>query len=153
MPVTTKNTGTRKPNPIASTFSGTGPALSGAAPCSTRRAHGLWTAIAGGVLLSYRRPDGRFPFTGPVIGTFVGVSLLHALWDSTHGIALRLVARLASTRLDRELFAQGYLPHATDQQQHLFTVLSVGLMVLVSLFGVAWVRAPARREPSWRNTP
>ncbi len=37
MPVTTKNTGTRKPKPIASTFSRTGSALSGADPCSTSR--------------------------------------------------------------------------------------------------------------------
>jgi RsiW-degrading membrane proteinase PrsW (M82 family) len=115
--------------------------------------HGLWTAIAGGVLLSFRRPNGRFHFAGPVIGTYIGVSLLHALWDSTHGIALWLVARLAGTNLDRRLFAQGYLPQPTDQQQHLFTLLSLGLMVLVSLFGVTWVRSLARRDPSWRNTP
>jgi hypothetical protein len=75
------------------------------------------------------------------------------MWDSTHGVAPRLVARPASTRPDRALFAQGYLPHATGQQQHLFTVLPVGLMVFVSLFGVAWVWASARREPSWINTP
>ncbi|MEU5315752.1 hypothetical protein AB0G67_03310 [Streptomyces sp. NPDC021056] len=62
------------------------------------------------MLLSYRRPDGRSPFTGPAIGTFVGVSLLHALWDSTHGVALWLVARPASTRPDRELFAQVLAP-------------------------------------------
>lgn len=115
--------------------------------------HGLWTAIAGGALLSYRRPNGHFRFAGPVLGTYVGVSLLHALWDSTHGIALWLVARLAGTGLDKELFAQGYLPHPTDQQQQLFTLFSVGLMVLVSLFGVTWVQSSARRDPSWRNTP
>lgn len=115
--------------------------------------HGLWTAIAGGALLSYRRPNGHFRFAGPAIGTYVGVSLLHALWDSTHGIALWLVARLAGTGLDKELFAQGYLPHPTDQQQQLFTLFSVGLMVLVSLFGVTWVQSSARRDPSWRNTP
>lgn len=115
--------------------------------------HGLWTAIAGGALLSYRRPNGHFRFAGPVLGTYVGVSLLHALWDSTHGIALWLVARLAGTGLDKELFAQGYLPHPTDQQQQLFTLFSVGLMVLVSLFGVTWVQSSVRRDPSWRNTP
>jgi RsiW-degrading membrane proteinase PrsW (M82 family) len=115
--------------------------------------HGLWTAVAGGVLLSYRRPNGHFRFAGPVLGAYVGVSLLHALWDSTHGIALWLVARLAGTGLDKELFAQGYLPHSTDQQQQLFTLFSVGLMMLVSLCGVIWVRSLAWRDPSWRNTP
>ncbi|WP_307037433.1 PrsW family glutamic-type intramembrane protease [Streptomyces canus] len=49
--------------------------------------------------------NGRFPFAGPVIGTLVGVSPPHALWDSTHGIVLWLMARPASTRPDRELFA------------------------------------------------
>ncbi|MFJ9421433.1 PrsW family intramembrane metalloprotease [Streptomyces sp. NPDC101249] len=115
--------------------------------------HGLWTAIIGGVLLSWRRPNGRFRFAAPVVGTYLGVALLHALWDSTHGIAVWLVAQLTSGGLDRELFAQGYIPRPTDQQAHLFTLFSVGGLVVVALFGVAWVRALARRDPSWRNTP
>ncbi|MEU9453612.1 PrsW family intramembrane metalloprotease [Streptomyces sp. NPDC048277] len=115
--------------------------------------HGLWTAIAGGVLLSYRRPNGRFRFTGPVVGTYVGVALLHALWDSTHGVAIWLVAHLAGTGLDRQLFAEGYIPRPTATQEHLFTLFSVGLLVLVSLLGVAWVCSLTRRDPSWRNTP
>ncbi|MFJ2603656.1 PrsW family intramembrane metalloprotease [Streptomyces sp. NPDC091279] len=115
--------------------------------------HGLWTAIAGGVLLSYRRPNGHFRFAAPVLGTYVGVALLHALWDSTHGIAVWLVAQVTKTGLDKGLFAQGYIPRPTDQQEHLFTLFSVGGLVLVSLFGVAWVRSLAHRDPSWRNTP
>ncbi|WP_030314311.1 PrsW family intramembrane metalloprotease [Streptomyces sp. NRRL B-3229] len=115
--------------------------------------HGLWTAITGGALLARRLPNGRFRFTGAVVGTYLGVALLHALWDSTHGIALWLVARLDSTGLDGRLFAQGYLPNPTDQQQHLFTLVSVGLLAFVSLLGVTWVRSMARRDPSWRNTP
>ncbi|MFE4969829.1 PrsW family intramembrane metalloprotease [Streptomyces sp. NPDC056660] len=115
--------------------------------------HGLWTAIAGGVLLSRRRPNGRFRLTTPVVGTYLGVALLHALWDSTHGIAIWLVAQLAGTGLDRQLFAQGYIPRPTTAQEHLFTLFSVGLLVLVSLLGIAWIRSLARRDPSWRNTP
>ena len=115
--------------------------------------HGLWTAIAGGALLSYRRPNGRFHLAGPVVGTFVGVALLHALWDSAQGIAIWLVARLAGTGLDKRLFAEGYVPGPTERQEHLFTSFSVGGLVLVSLFGIAWVRSLARRDASWRNTP
>jgi RsiW-degrading membrane proteinase PrsW (M82 family) len=114
---------------------------------------GLWTAIAGGVLLSYRGMNGRFRFTGPVVGTYLGVSLLHALWYSTHGIAIWLVARLAGTGPDGQLFAQGYLPKPTDPQEHLFTLFSVGGLVLVSLLGIGWMRSLARRDTSWRNTP
>ncbi|MFJ6655921.1 PrsW family intramembrane metalloprotease [Streptomyces sp. NPDC091377] len=115
--------------------------------------HGLWTAIAGGVLLAYRRPDGRYRLTAPLLWTYLGVSALHALWDSTHGIAVWLVTHLTETNLQRELFAQGYIPRPTPEQQHLFTVFSVGAMVVVALLGLIWARALARRDPSWRNTP
>ncbi|RSS51032.1 protease PrsW [Streptomyces sp. WAC01280] len=108
--------------------------------------HGLWTAIAGAVLLAYRRPDGRFRFAGPVIGTYLGVAVLHALWDSMHGIALWLVLRVTTTDLDRSLFAQGYIPQPTSQQEHLFTLFSVGGLVLVTLAGLGWLRSLARRE-------
>ncbi|CAM5522970.1 hypothetical protein GCM10010222_22280 [Streptomyces tanashiensis] len=109
--------------------------------------HGLWTAIAGAALLAFRRPDGRFRLAGPVVGTYLGVAVLHALWDSMHGIALWLVVRLTTTGLDRTLFAQGYLPRPTSQQEHLFTLFSVGGLALVTLAGLAWLRSLARREP------
>ncbi|MEU2423229.1 PrsW family glutamic-type intramembrane protease [Streptomyces sp. NPDC007851] len=115
--------------------------------------HGLWTAIAGGALLTRRRPNGRFRTTAPVVGTFLGVCLLHALWDSTRGVAIWLVARLAGTGVERELFAEGYIPHPTAAQEHLFALFSVGLLVLVALLGIAWMCSLARREPPWRNTP
>jgi RsiW-degrading membrane proteinase PrsW (M82 family) len=115
--------------------------------------HALWTAIAGAVLLAYRRPNGRFQLTAPVLSAYFGVALLHALWDSTHGIAIWLVARLTTTGLDQTLFAQGYIPTPADEQKHLFTLFSVGGLVLVSLAGIAWVRSLARRDPTWRSTP
>ncbi|MEW1695669.1 PrsW family intramembrane metalloprotease [Streptomyces sp. NPDC091278] len=117
--------------------------------------HGLWTAIAGGVLLAHRRPDGRFRFAGPVIGTYLGVAALHALWDSMHGIALWLVLQLTTTGLDRSLFAQGYIPRPTAQQEHLFTLFSVGGLVLVTLAGLLWLRSLARseRDPGGIYTP
>ncbi|MEW2299044.1 PrsW family intramembrane metalloprotease [Streptomyces sp. NPDC006655] len=115
--------------------------------------HGLWTAIAGAVLLALRRPNGRFRLTAQVVGGFLGVALLHALWDATHGVAIWLVARLVGTGVHRELFAEGYITHPTAAQEHLFTLFSVGLLILVSLAGVAWVSSLARRDPSWRNTP
>ncbi|MFC7305431.1 PrsW family intramembrane metalloprotease [Streptomyces monticola] len=115
--------------------------------------HGLWTAIAGAVLLAYRRENGRFRFAGPVIGTYVGVAALHALWDSMHGIAIWLVARITTSDLERSLFAQGYLPQPTDEQKHLFTLFSVGGLVVISLAALAWARTLSRRDPTWRSTP
>ncbi|GHH41800.1 PrsW family intramembrane metalloprotease [Streptomyces candidus] len=116
--------------------------------------HGLWTAIAGGALLGFRSPDGRFRFSGPVLGTYLGVSLLHALWDSMHGLAIWIVARLApADDLQRSLFAQGHIPEPTAAQQHLFTLFSVGGLILVSLVGVAWLATLARSSRARTPAP
>nr|WP_229867344.1 PrsW family intramembrane metalloprotease [Streptomyces gelaticus] len=112
--------------------------------------HGLWTAIAGGVLLSFRKPNGRFRFTAPVIGTYLGVAVLHALWDSMHGIAIWLVARITDTGLSRALFAQGYILTPTAEQQHLFTLFSVGGIVVITLVALAWLRSLARSARIFR---
>ncbi|MFI6351928.1 PrsW family intramembrane metalloprotease [Streptomyces sp. NPDC050743] len=111
--------------------------------------HGLWTAIAGGVLLSRRRLNGHFRISAPVLGTCLAVSLLHALWDSTHGIALWVVARLTGIGPETQLFEPGYLVRPSAGQQHLFTLFSVGGLTLVALAGFGWVRSLARRDPSW----
>lgn len=115
--------------------------------------HGLWTAVTGAALLAYRRPDGHFRFTAPVLGTCLGVSLLHALRDSTHGIALWLVARLSRAGLDRTPFGAGRPGHPSGGQDHLFALFWVGGLFLVALAGVAWARSLARRDTTWRNTP
>ncbi|MFG2883969.1 PrsW family intramembrane metalloprotease [Streptomyces sp. NPDC048297] len=115
--------------------------------------HGLWTAITGCVLLSHRRPSGRFRFPPPVLAAGVGVALLHALWDSTHGIALWLVTRLTEPGAAAELFAQGYLTRPSVLQEHLFTLFSVGGLMIVAVLGIGWTRSLAHRDTSWRNTP
>ncbi|EST25183.1 PrsW family intramembrane metalloprotease [Streptomyces roseochromogenus] len=115
--------------------------------------HGLWTAIAGGVLLSRRRLNGDFRLAAPVLGTYLGVSLLHALGDATHGLAIWMVARLTGPGPQERLFAQAYLVRPNVEQEHLFTLFSVGGLALVALAGVGWARSLARRDPSWRGTP
>ncbi|WEO97304.1 PrsW family glutamic-type intramembrane protease [Streptomyces sp. FXJ1.172] len=115
--------------------------------------HGLWTAIAGGVLLSRRRLNGHFRITAPVAGTCLGVCLLHASWDATRGIATWVTARLTGAGLDGPLFTQAYPARPSAAQEHLFTLFSVGGLALVALGGIGWVRSLARRDPSWRNTP
>lgn len=115
--------------------------------------HGLWTAISGGALLSLRRPYGRFRYAPPVVAACVGASLLHTLWDATHGVAVRLVVRLAGTGGHIPLFAHGYLSGPDAGQEHLPTLLSVGGLALAALAGIGWVRALTRRDTPWRNTP
>ncbi|BEL02111.1 hypothetical protein Q0Z83_003020 [Actinoplanes sichuanensis] len=97
--------------------------------------HGLWTAILGGVLFS---ASGRrhFALTGRLLATYLGVAVLHALWDGWQSIA-QVITDIAA-------------------DPHLFTVLSWGGLIGVSLIGIAWllvIRRQADREvlaPLWR---
>ncbi|MGW2837980.1 PrsW family intramembrane metalloprotease [Streptomyces sp. NPDC001493] len=108
--------------------------------------HGLWTAIIGGVLLVHREAKGRFRFPPAVVGTFLGVAVLHALWDSMRGIAVWLVARVTGDGQVDSIPARGFLENPTDQQQHLFTLISVGGTVATTLVGVWWLRVLVLRS-------
>jgi hypothetical protein len=77
---------------------------------------------------------------------FVWVSLLHALWDSTHSIALALTIVITGTSWQYRLLSMGYLPTPTSEQVHVFTVLSIGLLAVVAAMGVATLLV------SWRRT-
>ncbi|WP_371402694.1 PrsW family intramembrane metalloprotease [Kribbella sp. NBC_00662] len=107
--------------------------------------HGLWTAVLGGVLFREARA-GRFRFNRAVLLMFVWVSLLHALWDSTHSIALALTIVITGTSWQYRLLSMGYLPTPTSEQVHVFTVLSIGLLAVVAAMGVATLLV------SWRRT-
>jgi RsiW-degrading membrane proteinase PrsW (M82 family) len=110
--------------------------------------HALWTAILGGVLFRAAR-GGPLRFAPVVIFTYLWVSLLHALWDSTHVIAVVLTYLLTGTPWQRQLLERGRLPSPTEDQVQLFTVLSLAGLAVVSLLGLGtlarvWQRT--RRE-------
>jgi protease PrsW len=110
--------------------------------------HGLWTAILGGVLFSASGRE-HFAVTGRLLLSYLGVSVLHALWDSMHSIALLVTLILTGTPAQFQLLSRGYQPNPTPAQTELFTVLSWGGMIVISLIGVAWllaVRRAADRE-------
>jgi protease PrsW len=106
--------------------------------------HGLWTAILGGVLFREAR-GGRFRYNGAVIRTYLLVSLLHALWDYTHSVALALTFLLTGTPWQYRLLSRGYLLQPTPEQTHVFTLLSIGFLVLVALLGLVTLRVTWRR--------
>jgi RsiW-degrading membrane proteinase PrsW (M82 family) len=97
--------------------------------------HGLWTAILGGVLFRVAA-GGRFRFSAAVLSTYLWVSLLHALWDSMHGIALVLTLLLTGTPWQYQLLRTGYLPEPTTGQVKLFAALSISGLAVVSVFGI-----------------
>ena len=106
--------------------------------------HGLWTAILGGVLFS---ASGRhhFAVTWRLLWAYLGVALLHALWDSMHSIALLITLVLTGTPYQFDLLERGYEPEPTGTQATLFTLLSWGGLIIVSLIGIAWLLAVRRQ--------
>jgi protease PrsW len=117
--------------------------------------HGLWTAILGGVLFS---PSTRRHFT---IGTrllvaYLGVSVLHALWDSMHGIAL-ILTLLFTEGESYQATPNGWLVQPSPAQLTLLPVLEWSGLLIVAAIGVAWLALTwraGRREtvsgPGWR---
>lgn len=113
--------------------------------------HGLWTAILGGVLFREAR-GGVFRYTRALIGTYLWVSILHGLWDSSHELAVLVTYLLTGTPWQVHLLTLGFLPSPTGEQTHLFTALSIGALAVVALLGVATLASLWRREPDLRAT-
>ena len=107
--------------------------------------HGLWTAILGGILFAASR-RGRFVITGGLVAAYVGVSVLHALWDSMSTIALVVTLLLTGRPWQYELLLHGWLVAPTDTQVQFYTGLNwIGLAV-IAVIGLAWLMALARRS-------
>lgn len=98
--------------------------------------HGLWTAILGGVLFS-SSGRGHFTITGRLILAYLGVSVLHALWDSMHNIAL--VLTLVLTQSHYVASPQGWLVQPSHEQLVLFPIIDWGGLAVVSAIGIGWL--------------
>jgi RsiW-degrading membrane proteinase PrsW (M82 family) len=107
--------------------------------------HGLWTAIVGGVLFSASTRH-HFAITGKLILAYIGVSILHGLWDSMHNIALLLTLLLTEGEAYRPT-PNGWLVQPSDAQVNLFSELEWGGLAVVSAIGIAWLVGLWRRAP------
>jgi RsiW-degrading membrane proteinase PrsW (M82 family) len=118
--------------------------------------HGLWTAILGGVLF-WPSTREHFLLSGRLILAYLGVSILHALWDSMHAIAVVIALLTTGTPAQYDQLARGFIAQPTADQVRLITEFDwIGLGV-VGLVGVGWLlyewrSAPRRRTPTtaWR---
>jgi RsiW-degrading membrane proteinase PrsW (M82 family) len=110
--------------------------------------HGLWTAILGGVLFAGARRAGRLHLTGGLVVWYVVVSLLHAFWDASGGIAALLVLLLTANSMQTQLLSLGRVPPPTAEQVHLFTVLNWSFLALDALVGLAALGVLGRRTSS-----
>jgi RsiW-degrading membrane proteinase PrsW (M82 family) len=105
--------------------------------------HGLWTAILGGVLFA-TSSGRRFRITGKLIAAYLGVALLHALWDSMHGIAVVITLLLTGDVWQYELLSHGWIPRPTPIQVELMTVFNWIGLAIVSVIGLGWLRFMVR---------
>ncbi len=106
--------------------------------------HGLWTAIMGGVLFASAR-GGRFRISKALIATYLGVSLLHALWDSMRAVALLLTVLITASPVRVVNTSGGPAIVPTPQQADVFTVATLGGYAVISLLGLAWLAILWRR--------
>jgi protease PrsW len=111
--------------------------------------HGLWTGILGGVLFDVASRKGHLaPLSLRVIGTYLGVSSLHGIWDSMRGIAIVLTVLISNSPALTGLMQRGVLPASTEVVTWIFLCFEFGGMAIVSLIGLlmlrsAWHRAHA----------
>jgi protease PrsW len=99
--------------------------------------HAVWTAITGALLFSGSRE--RYVVTGKLVAGFIGVSILHGLWDSMDDIAIMLTYVVSGTPWQYRMLELGYIPQPTPDQVRLFTLLSWAGLVGVALLGVLWL--------------
>jgi protease PrsW len=107
--------------------------------------HGLWTAILGGALFATAARRGRPRLTGSVLGFYLLVAALHALWDAAQPIAVWLTLVLTGTQVQWQFIHLGQVPAVTQTQVHLFTVLNWGLLILDALIGLLILRGRWRQ--------
>jgi RsiW-degrading membrane proteinase PrsW (M82 family) len=117
--------------------------------------HGLWTAILGGALFATaaRSRRGRPWLRGSLVGWYLLMVLLHALWDASSSIANWLTLLLTGTPMQWRMIGQGEAPAVTQTQVHLYTVVDWALLLLDSAVGVAilvasWHRATTDSCPT-----
>jgi RsiW-degrading membrane proteinase PrsW (M82 family) len=114
--------------------------------------HGLWTAILGGVLFRTAAVGGRLRLSGALVGWYVVVAGLHALWDASRPIAVWLTLLLTASQVQWALIRMGRVPQPTQAQVHTFTMINWGLLLLDALVGVAILRGRWRQALALEHT-
>jgi RsiW-degrading membrane proteinase PrsW (M82 family) len=106
--------------------------------------HGLWTGILGGILFRGAR-NGRLHVTRGLVFWYLVVALLHALWDSSSGLAL-LVTLIATATVDQWYALQlGAGPTLNGAQQVLYTIANWVVIAIDAAIGVLLLRGRVKQ--------
>ena len=107
--------------------------------------HGLWTAVLGGALFSWSTRR-HFVLTWRLVFAFLGVSLLHALWDSMSMIAVLVTLALTGEPWQYEVLLRGAVPEPTPTQVAAYTAATWLGLALISVVGLLWLWSSVRRS-------
>ncbi|GAA4380967.1 PrsW family glutamic-type intramembrane protease [Paeniglutamicibacter cryotolerans] len=97
--------------------------------------HVLWTAILGAALFGAARGRKHYRFAFSIIGAYVGVALLHGLWDSLGGLTTLLALLITGTTIADLKFGfitAGSQAHAAS----LASILYVVGIVITAVIGI-----------------
>ncbi|MEO3747751.1 PrsW family glutamic-type intramembrane protease [Plantactinospora sp. B5E13] len=118
--------------------------------------HGLWTAILGGLLFAASTRE-HFVVGIRLVLAYLGVAVLHALWDGMHVVALFLALALTGD-LDTPVSPDGSAGLLTPTQAVLMPTLEGLGLAAVAAIGVVWLvvlwrsarHEPGRPSSGWR---
>lgn len=110
--------------------------------------HVLWTALLGAAVFGAAdRETARYRYTRPVLTAFLGVAILHGLWDSMGGIAA-LLAFIATGNTIPAL-EYGFLRPGTQAEvASLSSTFYVVGLIAVSVLGLVALRKTLHRHPA-----
>jgi RsiW-degrading membrane proteinase PrsW (M82 family) len=108
--------------------------------------HGLWTAILGGSLFAASR-HGRLRLGAGVVATYLGVSLLHALWNAMGGVSATLTLGLTQDAWRPEPADLWFVRGASPGQVHLYSGIYWGGLLVVSAVGIVWLAVQSWYAP------
>lgn len=106
--------------------------------------HGLWTAIAVAALFQAAHGH-RYRVTGWLLLVYLGVSVLHAMWDAMHSFVTGIVLLLTGTQAQFQLVARDGNAHFTPEQQAMVGLLNVLGPLVVIIVNLLWLRYWANR--------
>ena len=101
--------------------------------------HIIWTGILGGALFAAAGPTGRFRINRRVVGTFIGVVVLHSLWDQGYGWALIITRGITHAGWHFQWpNAAAWVSTPDGHQLRVFNSFYNGLLLVLGIIGVWW---------------
>jgi protease PrsW len=116
--------------------------------------HITWTALLGGALFASSRA-GRFRVTKRLVATFLGVAVLHAIWDQAYGWAVMLGKGVTGDGWTFIWPNAEFWPVTPSAQQLIwFNVFYDGILAVLGLIGLIWLLREWHVYAGWRaRTP